>query len=226
MGTRKGIVTRMVNHGSGRVRLEFRVPSRGLIGFRSQFLTDTKGTGIMNHLFAGWEPLARPDSVAPGRRAGRRPRGRRDGLRDLEPAGAGRDLHRARHEVYEGMIIGENSRSQRHGRQRDEGKEADEHARLDGRRGDSPDSAAQSQPGAGHRVHQRRRAGGSDAEDDPRCESECWPRTCGPDASSGGRGGPRDYSLRRETTGSIRAARRAGVRHATSATPPAAAGSP
>jgi GTP-binding protein len=43
-------------HGSGRVRLEFRIPARGLIGFRSQFLTDTKGTGIMNHIFAGWEP--------------------------------------------------------------------------------------------------------------------------------------------------------------------------
>jgi GTP-binding protein len=52
----RGVMTKMVNHGSGRVRLEFRIPSRGLIGFRSQFLTDTKGTGIMNTLFAGWEP--------------------------------------------------------------------------------------------------------------------------------------------------------------------------
>src|SRR5262249_27297035 len=51
-GTRRGILNKMVNHGSGRVRLEFRIPTRGLIGFRSQFLTDTKGTGIMNHLFA------------------------------------------------------------------------------------------------------------------------------------------------------------------------------
>ena len=55
-GTRRGVPTKMVNHGSGRVRLEFRIPARGLIGFRSQFLTETKGTGIMNHLFAGWEP--------------------------------------------------------------------------------------------------------------------------------------------------------------------------
>ena len=55
-GTRRGVMTKMVNHGSGRVRLEFRIPARGLIGFRSQFVTDTKGTGIMNHLFAGWEP--------------------------------------------------------------------------------------------------------------------------------------------------------------------------
>ena len=56
VGERKGTMTRMVNHGSGRIRLEFRIPTRGLIGFRSQFLTDTKGTGIMNHLFEGWEP--------------------------------------------------------------------------------------------------------------------------------------------------------------------------
>ena len=49
-------MTKMVNNGSGRVRLEFRIPARGMIGFRSQFMTDTKGTGIMNHLFANWEP--------------------------------------------------------------------------------------------------------------------------------------------------------------------------
>ncbi|HET6371717.1 MAG TPA: translational GTPase TypA, partial [Candidatus Polarisedimenticolia bacterium] len=56
LGVRRGRMTRMVNHGSGRVRLEFRIPSRGLIGFRSQFLSDTRGTGIMNHLYDGHEP--------------------------------------------------------------------------------------------------------------------------------------------------------------------------
>src|SRR5438093_9685356 len=55
-GTRRGVLSKMINHGSGRVRLEFRIPARGLIGFRSQFMTDTRGTGIMNHLFAGWDP--------------------------------------------------------------------------------------------------------------------------------------------------------------------------
>ena len=43
----------MINHGTGRVRIEFRIPSRGLIGFRSEFLTDTRGTGLLNHLFDG-----------------------------------------------------------------------------------------------------------------------------------------------------------------------------
>ncbi len=94
-GTRRGIMTKMVNHGSGRVRLEFRIPARGLIGFRSQFLTDTKGTGIMNHLFAGWEPWhgAIPSRATGALVADRIWRGH--GIRDLQPAGAWRDLRRA-----------------------------------------------------------------------------------------------------------------------------------
>ena len=90
--------------------MEFRIPARGLIGFRSQFLTDTRGTGIMNHLFAGWEPWHGAIAVARGRGAGGRPRRRRDGVRHRQPAGARRNLHRARHAVYEGMIVGENAR--------------------------------------------------------------------------------------------------------------------
>ena len=90
-GTRRGIISKMVNHGSGRVRLEFRIPARGLIGFRSQFLTDTKGTGIMNHIFAGWEPwhgaiASRTTGALVADRTGTA-----TGLCDLEPAGARRD---------------------------------------------------------------------------------------------------------------------------------------
>ena len=94
VGERKGMMTKMVNNGSGRVRLEFRIPARGLIGFRSQFMTDTKGTGIMNHIFSSWEPWHGAIAVARQRRAGRRPHRRRDVVRDLQPAGARRDLHR------------------------------------------------------------------------------------------------------------------------------------
>jgi GTP-binding protein len=110
MGTRRGTPTRMVNNGSGRVRLEFRIPSRGLIGFRSQFLTDTRGTGIMNHLFAGWEPwhgpiAARGTGVLVADRSGAATAFAIANLQDrgeifVEPAT----------EVYEGMIVGENSR--------------------------------------------------------------------------------------------------------------------
>ena len=55
---RKGRMVNCVNNGTGRVRLEFSVPSRGLIGYRDEFLTDTKGTGIMNSLLEGYEPIA------------------------------------------------------------------------------------------------------------------------------------------------------------------------
>ncbi len=110
IGMRKGTMTKMVNNGSGRVRLEFKVPARGLIGFRSQFLTDTKGTGIMNHIFAGWEPWAgpipaRPTGALVADRTGVATAFAISNLQDrgeifIDPAT----------EVYEGMIIGENSR--------------------------------------------------------------------------------------------------------------------
>ncbi len=63
VGMRKGKMQKMQNNGSGRVRLEYRIPSRGLIGFRSQFLTATRGTGLLNHLFDGYEPWHGPMSV-------------------------------------------------------------------------------------------------------------------------------------------------------------------
>jgi GTP-binding protein len=109
-GTRRGVMTKMVNHGSGRVRLEFRIPARGLIGFRSQFLTDTRGTGIMNHLFAGWEPwhgviAARSTGVLVADRPGIATAYAIFNLQErgeifVEPGTA----------LYEGMIVGENSR--------------------------------------------------------------------------------------------------------------------
>src|SRR4249920_177808 len=60
VGMRQGIMTKMINHGSGRIRLEFKIPARGLIGFRSVFLTETRGTGLMHHIFHGWEPWHGP----------------------------------------------------------------------------------------------------------------------------------------------------------------------
>ena len=110
LGTRRATMAKMVNHGSGRVRLEFRIPTRGLIGFRSQFLTDTRGTGIMNHLFADWEPwhgpiAGRPSGVLVADRAGISTAYAMYNLQErgelfIEPTT----------EVYEGMIVGENAR--------------------------------------------------------------------------------------------------------------------
>ncbi|HEX6164220.1 MAG TPA: translational GTPase TypA [Vicinamibacterales bacterium] len=110
-GTRRGTMTNLVNHGSGRVRMEFRIPARGLIGFRSQFLTETKGTGIMNHLFAGWEPWHGP---IPSRETGALVSDRAGiatayALANLQERGV---IHiEPGTQVYEGMLIGENSRN-------------------------------------------------------------------------------------------------------------------
>jgi GTP-binding protein len=109
-GTRRGVMTKMVNHGSGRVRLEFRIPSRGLIGFRSQFLTDTKGTGIMNTLFAGWEPWhgAIPSRVTGALVADRIGVATAYAIYNLQERGE--IFVESQTPVYEGMIVGENSR--------------------------------------------------------------------------------------------------------------------
>jgi GTP-binding protein len=111
IGMRRGTMTRMVNHGSGRVRMEFRIPARGLIGFRSQLLTDTKGTGIMNHLFAGWEPW---HGAIPARATGAlvadRP-GAATAYAIWNLQERGEIFIEPGSQVYEGMIIGENSRA-------------------------------------------------------------------------------------------------------------------
>src|SRR4051812_9640977 len=110
-GTRRGTMTKMVNHGSGRVRLEFRIPARGLIGFRSQFLTETKGTGIMNHLFSGWEPW---HGAIPARATGALVADRTGvatafAIWNLQERGE--MFVEPGEPVYEGMIVGENARA-------------------------------------------------------------------------------------------------------------------
>ena len=111
VGTRRGTMTKMVNHGSGRVRLEFRIPARGLIGFRSQFLTETKGTGIMNHLFAGWEPWhgAIPSRTTGALVADRTGAATAYAIWNLQERGE--IFVEPAEKVYEGMIVGENARA-------------------------------------------------------------------------------------------------------------------
>lgn len=110
VGIRKGRLQKMQNNGHGRVRLEFRIPSRGLIGFRSQFLTDTKGTGLLNHLFDGYEPWHGPMSKRQtGALVADRPgKSTTYALFHLQPRGT--LFIKEGTPVYEGMIIGENSR--------------------------------------------------------------------------------------------------------------------
>jgi len=110
LGTRKGKMSEMHNPGHGRVRLSFRIPSRGLIGFRSEFLTDTRGTGILNHLFDGWSPWQGPIAGrATGALVADRPgKTTTYALYHLEPRGT--LFMGPGTKVYEGMILGESTR--------------------------------------------------------------------------------------------------------------------
>jgi len=110
VGPRRATMTKLVNHGTGRVRLEYRIPARGLIGYRSEFLTDTRGTGLLNHLFDGWAPWQgeiahRQNGALVADRAGRTTAYAIDHLqaRGIIFAAPGEP-------VYEGQIVGENAR--------------------------------------------------------------------------------------------------------------------
>jgi GTP-binding protein len=110
LALRKGRMEQMVNHGTGWVRMEYLVPARGLIGFRTEFLTETRGTGILHHVFNGWEPWhgelrTRPTGSLVADRRGTVAAFALFGLQErgtlfVEPGD----------EVYEGMIVGENAR--------------------------------------------------------------------------------------------------------------------
>jgi GTP-binding protein len=112
LALRKGRMEQMVNHGTGWVRLDYRVPARGLIGFRTEFLTETRGTGILHHVFDGFEPWhgelrTRPSGSLVADRKGPTTT---YSLLSLQERGAlfvGPGI-----EVYEGMVVGENARTE------------------------------------------------------------------------------------------------------------------
>jgi GTP-binding protein len=111
LGRRKGQMTRMVNHGTGRVRLEFEAPSRGLIGFRNEFLTETKGTGLLNTMFLRWgDWLGAMRGRATGSLVGDRT-GETTTYALFNLQERGTLFIRPGTKVYEGMIIGENARA-------------------------------------------------------------------------------------------------------------------
>jgi GTP-binding protein len=112
LALRKGRLQQMVNHGTGWARMEYVVPARGLIGFRTEFLTETRGTGILHHVFEGWEPWhgelrTRPTGSLVADRRGQATDYAIQALQErgslfVEPGD----------ELYEGMVVGENSRSE------------------------------------------------------------------------------------------------------------------
>ncbi|MGC8470929.1 MAG: translational GTPase TypA [Acidimicrobiales bacterium] len=108
---RRGTMLQMVNHGTGWVRLDYRVPARGLVGFRTEFLTETRGTGVLHHVFDGWAPW---QGELRTRRNGSMVADRRGvtttfALMNLQERGT--LLVGPATEVYEGMIVGESSRA-------------------------------------------------------------------------------------------------------------------
>jgi GTP-binding protein len=111
LALRKGEMREMVNHGTGWVRLDYRVPARGLVGFRTEFLTETRGTGVLHHVFDGWAPWAgelrtrRNGSMV----ADRRGTSTTYALMSLQDRGT--LLIGPGTDVYEGMVIGENARA-------------------------------------------------------------------------------------------------------------------
>jgi GTP-binding protein len=111
MAMRKGKMSKMVNHGSGRVRLDFQVPTRGLIGIRTELMTDTRGTAVMNSLLEGWvewqgEIQRRPTGVLVADRTGEATAYTLSHMEDRGELFIGPGTA-----VYEGMIVGENART-------------------------------------------------------------------------------------------------------------------
>jgi GTP-binding protein len=110
LGTRRGELTQMINHGSGRVRMEFRIPSRGLIGLRGQLLTETRGTALIHSILAGWtdyggEMASRATGALVADRAGVTTAYAIWNIQERGVMFVGPST-----EVYEGMIVGDNSR--------------------------------------------------------------------------------------------------------------------
>ena len=154
---RKGRLEQMVNHGTGWVRMEYIVPARGLIGFRTEFMTETRGTGILHHVFERYEPWhgelrTRPTGSLV---ADRRGLSNTFALMNLQERG--QTAHRPRRRGLRGDDRRRERPRRRDGRQPHQGEEAHQHARRRQRRHGAPGAAAPDVARAGARVHQRRR---------------------------------------------------------------------
>ena len=171
LARRKGEMRDMRPSGGGKLRLTFAIPSRGLIGYHGEFLTDTRGTGIMNRLFAGYGPWKGPIE------------GRRNG--SLISTEDGEAVHYALFYIQERgtlfvnpgekVYVGHDPRREqprhRPGGQSDQGEEADQHPRRRQGRRDAADPAAPDEPGAGDRLYRGRRTGGGDARRGPAAQA-------------------------------------------------------
>ena len=172
LGRRKGQMTKMINNGSGRVRLEYEIPSRGLIGFRGEFLTETKGTGLLNTLFLRFDKW---QGDMKGRGTGslvsdRMGEATTYALYALQERGT--LFIKPQTKVYEGMLVGENARAV------DLDVNAIKEKKLTNMRTTSTDEAMRLVPvremslEQSFGIHRRRRTDRSHAESDPSCANE------------------------------------------------------
>ena len=161
LALRKGRLEQMVNHGTGWVRMEYLVPARGLIGFRTEFLTETRGTGLLHHVFDRWEPWAGELQTRPDGRAGGGPQRQGGQLRPVRPAGARHAVRRAGRRGLRGHGRRRERARGRPRRERREGEAPDQHAVVDRRRAGAagPGAAPVTGPGAGVPAPGRMRGG-------------------------------------------------------------------
>ena len=175
LALRKGRMENMVNHGTGWVRLEFLVPTRGLIGFRTEFLTETRGSGILHSVFERYEPWQGEIRTRPTGSLVADRRGPTATFALLKMQERGQLFVGPGEEVYEGMVVGENARADDLDVNADPREEADEHARVRLRRDREarPPPQALARPGA--RVHPRGRVRGGHARRDPPAQARAGP---------------------------------------------------
>ena len=188
LALRKGRMEQMVNHGTGWVRMEYLVPARGLIGFRTEFLTETRGTGLVHHVFDRWEPWhgelrTRPTGSLVADRRGTVAAFALFNLQERGTLFVGPG-----DEVYEGMIVGENSRAEDLDVNAMQGEAPHQHALLDRRRAGAAGAQARAVARPGARVPARGRVRRGDAGRGPPAQGRA--RQDGPaEAGAGGGAG-------------------------------------
>ena len=205
LALRKGRMEQMVNHGTGWVRMEYLVPARGMIGFRTEFLTETRGTGIVHHVFDRWEPWHGELRTRPTGSLVADRRGIGGGVRAVQPAGARDAVRRARRRGLRGDDRRRELARRRPRRQRRQGEASDQHAHVDRRRARAAGAQARAVARPGDGVPARRRVRRGDAALDPPAQGRARQ---GRAREAGARGRPRRASAEDRPGSGLRRLRR------------------
>ena len=186
LALRRGRMEQMVNHGTGWVRMDYLVPARGLIGFRTEFLTETRGTGLLHHVFDRWEPWAGDMRLRPTGSLVADRRGQDGVVRAVQPPGARDSVRRPRRGGLRGHDRGRERARRGPRRERVQGEAPDQHALLHVRRAGPPRPAAQPLARPGARVRARGRVRRGDAEGGAAAQGRARPDRPGQARASAG----------------------------------------